>query len=183
MFARFAHHFRELRAMGHDVSPQQRRNTHSCRVPLEISVEWSNHAALSEPRQNGSGEIGANFVLAESSRLAFGIEALYSQDAEVVIAIVRCDIPYSRHTVIVCRPHDGVQREAVQLVILRGPADKRAYTFGESIVAAHRRITGGFSGGRGFVCVGVTGGLPAVETGAGPIKTPRNFPVSDSVWP
>src|SRR5207245_3767928 len=114
------------------------------------------------------GEVGPNFVLTESSRLSLGVDPLNTQYAEIVIAIVRCDIPESGHSIIVGRTYDRVQREAVQLVVLRGSADQRSYAFGKLIVVAHRRITGDFAGGGrfagvvGLAWVGVAPGLPGV---------------------
>src|SRR5512132_1761820 len=119
MLTGLAHHLREFGTAGGDVLPKNRGHAHRCRVAIEIAVEGNYHPPLCQSREYGRSEVRADFVLSQSSCLALGIEALYTQCAQVVVSIVRRYIADVRDTIVVRGAQDCMECESVELVFLQ----------------------------------------------------------------
>jgi hypothetical protein len=108
MFASLAHRFREFRAMWRDILPQSGRNPNCRVVALHVAIQREQNPRLDESRQDGAGEISPDFVLTQSSRFTANIETFGPKRPQIVVAIVRGDVPYQRQSVFIGRPDDCV---------------------------------------------------------------------------
>src|ERR1700674_633902 len=157
MLSGCAHRFREFRAARRDILPQSGRNANRRIVPLHVAVQWKQDSAFEESRQKRRGEVCPDFVLAQPSRFTAGVETLGAERPQIVIPVVRGNVPYSCCPIRVGGPDDCVQGQSIETIRLRRAAKERSKVLGKIDVATHPRAPGG----------GLTGGEVLGLTGAG----------------
>ncbi len=182
MFTGLPHRFGEFGATGGDVLPEGRCNTDRVGIAVEVAVQRQNHPAFGQSGQDRRGEIGADLVLAQAPGFAVRVDSLRAQGVDVVIPVIRSDIANSGDAVFVGGADDGVQRQAIELVLLRNSGNERAHALAQLVAIAHRLITGGFAAGGAFlVCAPAAPGFSAVDAAAGSINTPVALSVTVTV--
>jgi len=111
--------------------------------PFDVAVQRKQDAALDESRQNGRAEVSPNFVLAQPSRFTTGVESFRAEGAQIVVPVVRGNVPYPCRAVRISRPDDCVQCQSIEAIRLGRAVEKRAYALGKIDVPAHLRGPGG----------------------------------------
>ena len=183
MLSGLPHRFGEFRTMGRDVLPQRRRNPNGRVVTLHVALQWKQHAAFDESWQNGSGEVGPHLILSQPSRLSANVDTLGAEGVQIVVAVIRGDVPYNRYAVRVGRSDDCVEGQSVQTIRLRPAVQKASDALRQIGVAAHFTGPGGGLTGVTVFVLGAVGvaargevagvaGLTGAGCVAGSIITP-----------